>query len=257
MIHPGPQPGHPASFDPAPVSTARAVAAHARAAFPPAAGGGLLRRLQHYRPYISPFETLLAHVPPGASVLDVGCGGGLWLRVLEAEGRVSVGVGFDSALPAIALARASRPATARRADLRFLALPVQAPWPGPPEHPARYDAVTIIDVLHHVPPAAQAAVIAQAAARVAPGGVLLYKDMVARPRWRAWANRLHDLALARQWIHYAPIARVIAWARDAGLALEHQSTHTRLWYGHDLLVFRRPRVDAASPPTNTDDPRPA
>lgn len=59
-------------------------------------GPSLLRRLQHYRPFICPFEDLLSIVPPGSSVLDVGCGGGLWLALLRETGRLSRGVGFDS-----------------------------------------------------------------------------------------------------------------------------------------------------------------
>ncbi|MBX9737461.1 MAG: hypothetical protein K2X32_11100, partial [Phycisphaerales bacterium] len=49
-------------------------------------GPFLFRQLQRFRPYICPFEELIRHVPAGASVLDVGCGGGLWLHLLSATG---------------------------------------------------------------------------------------------------------------------------------------------------------------------------
>jgi SAM-dependent methyltransferase len=228
-------------------TTPRQLADIARRAYP--AGPVLLRHLQHYRPYICPFEVLIDQLAavrdargPGSrlSVLDIGTGGGLWLRLLEGTGLVSLGVGFDSSAPAIALAQRSQPAADSPAQLRFIELPVQAPWPGPPEYPERFDVVSIIDVLHHVPPDAWEVVIRSAARRVAPGGVLLYKDMVRRPRWRAWANRLHDLTLARQWIHYADADRVRDWARAEGLSLAHRSRHNRWWYGHELLILARP-----------------
>lgn len=205
-------------------------------------GAWLLRRLQHYRPFICPFEVLLEHAPANAWVLDVGCGGGLWLRLLEAAGKLRVGIGFDSSPGAIALAQGSEPALGAEragASLSFRLLSVDAPWPGPPSDPERFDLVSIIDVLHHVPVGAQEGVIRQAARRVGPGGTLLYKDMGRRPLWRAWMNRLHDLAMARQWINYVDPALVEAWAAEEGLRLVHSERLNRWWYAHDLRVFKR------------------
>src|SRR4051812_38352748 len=69
-------------------------------------GPRVLRALQHYRPYICPFHRLIGCVPagpaPGPSVLDIGCGGGLFLMLLAMAARVGRGVGLDAAGPAIA-----------------------------------------------------------------------------------------------------------------------------------------------------------
>ncbi|MCW5765213.1 MAG: class I SAM-dependent methyltransferase [Phycisphaeraceae bacterium] len=212
--------------------TSAELAGVARGLFPH--GPRLFRRLQHLRPRICPFERLIPFVPMGADLLDVGCGGGLWPGLLCRLGRVRSVIGFDSSAGAIALARSMHlPEGSVRP--RFEHLPVQAPWPQGP-----FTCVSVIDVMHHVPPGAQASLIELAASRLAPGGVLIYKDMCLRPRWRAWANRLHDLLMARQWIRYAPIADVERWALAAGLTLEHASSHNRLWYGHELRVFRKP-----------------
>jgi len=100
--------------------------------------------------------------------------------------------------------------------------------------------VSLIDVPHHVPPAGQRECFLTAAARLGPGGVLIYKDMARRPVWRALANRLHDLVLARQWIHYVPVERVEGWAAEAGLGLTRAARFNRLWYAHELRVFRSP-----------------
>ncbi len=202
----------------------------------------LFRLLQRYRPFICPFEELLPHCPAGSRVLDVGCGGGLWLHLLNATDRLGEGLGFDSSAAAIELAQratiapaaSAAPSDAIRTEprLRFIHLDVRAPWPD-----GTFDVVSIIDVLHHVPPAAQRSVITLACARVRPGGVLLYKDMCRRPRWRALMNRLHDLVLARQWINYAPVEDVEAWAVSAGMQIERRAFFPRWWYGHELRVF--------------------
>ena len=52
-------------------------------------------------------------------------------------------------------------------------------------------------------------------------------------------NRLHDLVMARQWIHYAPIADVESWSRQAGLTLVHAEDTSRCWYGHELRIFSK------------------
>src|SRR6266576_3469231 len=75
--------------------------------------------------------------------------------------------------------------------------------------------VSMIDVMHHVPPSFQKEFLLTACRHVRPSGLLIYKDMCRRPRWRAAANRLHDLVLARQWINYLPISQVELWAGEA------------------------------------------
>lgn len=196
-------------------------------------GGPLLRRkLQHWRPRICPFHRLIPHVPQNATVLDVGCGCGLFLGLLAKSGPDVRGIGFDVSAEAIAIAQTM--AAGAGGKLEFLRLDIDEPWPQ-----GAFDVVSIIDVMHHVPPDRQRAVLKTAAAHVAPGGMLLYKDMCRRPRWRAAANRLHDLLLARQWIHYLPIEDVERWAAEDGLSLEHAEQINMLWYGHELRIFRK------------------
>ena len=110
-----------------------------------------------------------------------------------------------------------------------------APWPE-----GDFDVVAMIDVIHHVSRPEQEAVIRRACRKVRRGGLFLYKDMVERPWWRAAANRLHDLVLARQWIHYVPVKEVERWAEDEGLVLDRSELINRWWYGHELRVFRKP-----------------
>lgn len=197
----------------------------------------LLRTAQKYRPYICPFEVLIPWVPTSGRLLDVGCGSGLWLGLLAEIGTLktpAAGIGFDSSKPAIQVAHAMRSRLAHPERLEIQHLDVRAPWPADP-----FDAVSIIDVLHHVPLPARQNVLALAASALKPGGVLIYKDMTCRT-WRASMNRLHDLVMAREWIRYTPIAHVESWARDLGLVQTHASNHIRLWYGHELRVFTKP-----------------
>ena len=112
---------------------------------------------------------------------------------------------------------------------------------GPDEWPAGlFDVVCLIDVLHHVPVVIQGAFFLEAASRVKQGGLLIYKDMAERPLWRALANRMHDLVLARQWINYVSMERAGEWAGSDGLVVKASEAFTVGPYAHELSVFARP-----------------
>jgi 2-polyprenyl-3-methyl-5-hydroxy-6-metoxy-1,4-benzoquinol methylase len=223
-----------ASFDDAEI--ARLAAALYRDATP------FRRFVQRWRSYICPFSPLARQVPAGSRLLDIGCGAGLFVLSLAAAGRIASAVGIDADRGALAAAAAAAGRLRELGDepigdLSFQFAPARALWPQ-----ERFDAVSMIDVMHHVAPSEQQAFFADAAGRVRDGGVLVYKDMCDSPAWRAWANRIHDLLLARQRIHYMPLEPVESWARQLGFQLVHRQLYSRLVYGHELLVFRRTRA---------------
>jgi len=205
-------------------------------------GGPLLTRLlQHHRPTICPFHELLRYVPTDARVLDIGCGGGLLLALLAATRSPSELTGIDSSRRAIAVAQANLERFGMPLPRLFL-LDANAPWPV--DGQGGYDTVILCDVLHHVPAAAQRLLLERAGAAVAPGGVLVYKDIYPEGLVRPNASRLHDLLIARERIAIPRIADVVGAVTGAGLGLEHVQRINMLWYGHELAVFRRPAVAA-------------
>jgi 2-polyprenyl-3-methyl-5-hydroxy-6-metoxy-1,4-benzoquinol methylase len=195
---------------------------------------GLMPLLQIYRPFICPFDALLPLVPPGARLLDVGCGAGLFLALLADEGLIATGRGFDASEPAVALAQSMLANVPASHSVQIERRESSAGWPD-----EQFDAVSMIDVLHHIPRPARPQVIATVASRLKPGGVFIYKDMVSRPRWRAWCNQAHDLVVARQWISHQDIAMVDAWARQESLRVIVSGSRNQLWYGHEWRVYRK------------------
>ncbi len=180
----------------------------------------------------------MAHVPPGSRVLDLGCGGGLFLGLLAATRHGIRGYGADTSRLAIEVAQ-SMARTAKEdgsdAALEFAVLDVASQLPD-----GFFDVVALIDVAHHLPCDVVQSVLKAAAGRVrSDGGLLIYKDMSSEPFWQAAANRLHDLIVSRQWVSYYPIELVEPILRECGLAVVHAETLNRFWYRHELRVFRR------------------
>lgn len=205
------------------------------------------RAMQQLRPYACPFEQLVTRIADGSRVLDIGCGAGLLLGLAAATcGRRFDGFGFDVSRKAIEAATkmTSRAASLNRgARLTFKCIGLNEPWPE-----GTFDRVFLIDVLHHVPAVSQEAFLRQAISKVSPTGMLVYKDMCEAPRWRALANRLHDLVIAGDFIHYVPVAAVERWCESEGMEVIERKDINRLWYGHELRIMTRgPSTDFGKP----------
>ncbi len=199
-------------------------------------GSPIRRTLQWMRVYACPFEVLIKHIPPNSSVLDVGCGAGLWLGLLAHFNVISSGVGRDPSQPAINLARTmSRQLSPDIfSQLTFICSPAEK---APPAN--TYDAVSMIDVLHHVNPATQKIALLNAARAVKPGGLLVFKDISNQAGFYTFMNWLHDLIFSRQFIRYQPFPEVESWLKSLGFEKITDQPCRRIWYPHRLQVYRR------------------
>ncbi len=75
---------------------------------------------------------------------------------------------------------------------------------------------------------------------VRPGGTLILKDLAPTPRWKAWANQLHDAIMARQRVYYCPPDEIANWLRAEGLDVVETTPMHRLWYAHHLIRATSP-----------------
>jgi 2-polyprenyl-3-methyl-5-hydroxy-6-metoxy-1,4-benzoquinol methylase len=193
------------------------------------------RTLAALRPFICPLSPVLEQIPPGARVLDIGSGNGLFLSAMASVRTIAVGYGAE--VSARAIEAAQTVARKQRLPLQFKEASEPAEWPQ-----GAVDVVTMIDVMHHLPQEIRQTFVEAAAARLAPGGRFVYKDMDKRPGWRALWNNLHDLLLAREWVRLEPSANVRNWALNAGLRQVSGLRYSACGlYGHELLVFERER----------------
>jgi SAM-dependent methyltransferase len=123
----------------------------------------------------------LARLRPGGKLLDLGCAAGFLLEAAEAAG--FQGFGLDLNPEAVGIAKRRFGDRVRLGELD------QSVFPG-----IRFDAVTLIDVLEHVPD--PAALLGRVRDRLAPGGALA----ALLPNAASLVRRL----LGRRWPHYTP-----------------------------------------------------
>ena len=199
-------------------------------------GSVLMRLMQHYRPYICPFEEIIKELPDDFSpnILDIGCGGGLWLGLLAKLNIMNHGIGLDSSKQGIKTAKTMQKNLDNPNKVDFYHIAIEDKWPED-----SFNVVTMIDVMHHVNRSSRRSLVHQLAKSLLPGGYFIIKDISLKPTWRRWANTLHDLVLSQEVPHYITDEDLMQWTSEADLVFSHKYHTNRLWYGHWTAVFRK------------------
>jgi len=185
-----------------------------------------------------------------ASVVDVGCGGGILAESLASAGaRVT---GIDMAESPLAVARLHQLESALEIDYRQITAEGLAG-----EHAGQFDAVTCLEMLEHVP--SPAAAVAACHDLVRPGGDVFFSTINRNPKAFAFAIVGAEYLLrllptgTHEYEKFIKPSELEQWSRRAGLELQNSigmhynpfSQEYRLGPGLDvnyLMHFRR--IDA-------------
>ena len=153
---------------------------------------------------------------PGASVVDVGCGGGLLSESLAARGADVLGI--DASEDAVAAARAHLDVSGLDIEYRSTTAEALART-----RPGEFDLVTCMELIEHVPDGA--ALVAACARLVRTGGTLVFSTINRTPKAYALAVVAAEYVLGmlpRGTHDYARFVRpseLARWGRGAGLRL--------------------------------------
>ncbi len=131
-----------------------------------------------------PFVEFARLLPDRGLMADFGCGKGVFANVVSFIHPELNIEGFDQNRLAVKVAVRTQ---GIRENIKFQEFDLRKALPA-----EKYDAVSMVDVLHHVPRDNQKSVIENAWQALKPGGIFLMVDIDDRPRWMAWTNYLHD-----------------------------------------------------------------
>lgn len=149
------------------------------------------------RAALSDLTVLERHAPRAGAILDLGCGHGLVTNLLALGSAAREVRGIDIDAEKIAAARRT---IGDRANVRFDVADATALDGGAAE--GSYAAITIADVFYLIPPDQQRRLLASCYGLLRPGGVLLWKSQVRRPRWK------YAITWSQEWLmtHLGPTA---------------------------------------------------
>ncbi|MCR6661927.1 MAG: bifunctional 2-polyprenyl-6-hydroxyphenol methylase/3-demethylubiquinol 3-O-methyltransferase UbiG [Luteimonas sp.] len=157
---------------------------------------------------------------PGATVLDVGCGGGLLSEAMAKAGAEVTAI--DLADDLVKVARLHGLESGVKVDYRVQAVEALAD-----ERPGSFDAVTCMEMLEHVPD--PAAILRACATLLKPGGRLFVSTLNRTPAAFALAivgaeyiARLLPTG-THTYSEFIKPSELAAWLREVGLQLEDVS----------------------------------
>ena len=172
-------------------------------------------------------------------LLDIGCGIGLLGQYLHARGVVMRYLGVDSDPRKIEAGNRAL----RQSGLDGLLQLRQTD--GATQQPIR-GHVAVLDVLHYLPRDGQHALLENAIAHLAPGGLLVIRNVLRERSWRYALTRVSEFFLsASGWMrvgaqHYPSADELRGQLEAAGLTVDIRPLHGKMPFDSYLLVAERP-----------------
>lgn len=195
--------------------------------------------------YRATLEILRAHPLP-LPVLDLGCGLGLLAFYLREHGFEQPITGIDTDAKKVARARRAAARHYRGLTFETADAGVESLAPG--------RAIVLLDVLHYLDDAAQAALLGRLAGRIEEGGVVIIRNTPRDRSWRFALTYLEEIWVrASRWItsrgpiNFPTSDEIAAPFRARGWAEEIRPLWGATPFNSHLYVFSSPSRQPAIP----------
>jgi len=185
-----------------------------------------LRRL------IIPFELIEKYVPKNGTVVDIGCGYGIFANYLALKSTNRNVVGIDLIQKRISIAKKIY---GQSTNLNFFCSNItdtQLP---------KADVITAIDVLHHIPSHdLQNKLLKSCYSVLKEGGKLILKDLDKKPKWKYLFNYIHDYLMTRgDPVLYQDESSIKNLLKNSGFKIEKTIKIQNYPYSHILFLAQK------------------
>jgi 2-polyprenyl-3-methyl-5-hydroxy-6-metoxy-1,4-benzoquinol methylase len=174
-------------------------------------------------------------------VLEVGCGFGLFACYFASRSPELTYHGIDIDAHRIAMAEKAA-GRLGLTNVRFACGDASAPL----QVDGLYDAIVMMDLLHHLNDEAKRHLLDTAVAHLAPGGCLIVKDVTRKPAWKMGFTWILDVLMTRGFEMWYWDPATVRGAVDPALACEAYPITDWLPYPHIIYLFQKPGADAST-----------
>lgn len=186
------------------------------------------------RVFLSDLEFIERQVPLQGTVLDLGCGHGLFANLLAARSPQRRVIGIDIDPEKIEIARKT---IGSRANIEFVCASLDdAAIP-------QCDAITIVDVLYLLPAAEQQRLLRECHGKLVPGGLLVCKAQERRPRWKYAWTYFQELMATSAGLTRGKLGRMAFMSREESLhalaeaGFEPKIVEMKSWRPYSDILF--------------------
>jgi len=198
----------------------------------------------------APFAELELEVPLSGDILEVGCGHGVFSTYLAITSTARHVLGVDIDADKIALARqATERLEPGEADVRFDSLPSGAV----PRIEGGWRSIVFADVLYLLGRDRRAALLAECVDALAPGGLLVVKEVDTRPLFKAKIAQAQELLATKVFritdghtLDFASSEELAASLQELGLSTLSKRIDHGYLHPHCVVLGTKPMRSAGS-----------
>ncbi len=183
-----------------------------------------------YRPYICPFDDLIATCQDSETILDIGCGSGQFILLLSKYTNAKKIGGIEVSSSLISNAKqllTSQTKTEFQIEV-YDGVNI-------PDFIYEFDTVTVIDVFHHIKRDMQNKFILELYNKMKTGSKLIFKD-IDGSHPLLFMSKIHDILLAGELVKMVSISEAKRRLDRAGFAIVSISKRLMFWYPHYTIV---------------------
>lgn len=184
------------------------------------------------RSFIFPFDRIIREIPDRGRILDIGCGHGtLPLKIAKKKRGVRVlGVELSS----------KRVLTAREKSRCFRNVEFVDCDFSKFRESGKFDTITCIDVLHHMPRSMHTGVLRKVCRMLNPDGLFILVEIDRHPFPKYLWNYMHDMATTRSRdLNYIPKRDAIEMVESAGLSVKSIKDASSMLYGRYMILAKK------------------